>query len=155
MDGLPNDRNMGATVIITLHGIDLTLLSLRTVPFLWRFDALFQWSIQKALYVWPVMVLFPITILSLSLIETRRGSLGKRFSFLGDISYSSYLLHFPLQILFSVVVARFAANDSVYYSPWLMLLFFVVLIVVSLVSFRYFEMPAQRLLRQTDINKHA
>ena len=43
----------------------------------------------------PVMVLFPLTILSLALIETWRGSLGRRVAFLGDISYSSYMLHFP------------------------------------------------------------
>ena len=43
-----------------------------------------------------IAALFPMTIMSLALIETQRGSLGKRFSFVGDISYSSYLLHFPL-----------------------------------------------------------
>lgn len=98
--------------------------------------------------LWPVMVLFPMTILSLALIETRRGSLGKRVSFLGDISYSSYLLHFPLQLLFSALVAKFSGNDSVYYSSWFMGLFFAVLITISLGSFRYFELPSQRFLRQ-------
>lgn len=121
------------TIAVTVIGID-------QIPFLWR--------IPKVQSLWPVVVLFPLTILSLSLIETRRGSLGKRFSFIGDISYSSYLLHFPLQLLFSVVVARYSVNVSVYYSPWFMGLFFAVLIAISLGSFRYFEMPAQRFLRQ-------
>ncbi len=144
-----------ATLFITLYGVDLTSLSVRSIPFLWRFDAYFQWSIQKALSAWPVMVLFPLTILTLALIETRRGSLGRQVSFLGDISYSSYLLHFPLQLLFSVVVARFAINNSVYYSPWFMGLFFAVLIVACLGSFRYFEMPLQIFLRQTFLSRRS
>jgi len=43
---------------------------------------------------------------------------------------------------------RFTAGKSVFYSPWVMLSFFAVLIGVSLASYRYLEMPAQRWLRQ-------
>lgn len=137
-----------AATIVAQQGVDLSLLTVHSVPFLWRFDASFQWIVQKILSFWPVLVLFPLTILSLALIETHRGPLGRRVSFIGDISYSSYLLHFPLQLLFFVVLARFAANSSVYYSPWFMLSFFTVLIAVCFVSFRYFEMPVQKYLRQ-------
>ena len=137
-----------ATIVIAQQGVDL---SIRGVPFLWRFDAYFQWIVHKILSAWPVFVLFPLTILSLALIETHRGTLGRRVSFIGDISNSSYLLHFPLQLLFIVVLTRFAVNNSVYYSPWFMLLFFTVLIAACLISFRYFEMPAQKYLRQTGL----
>ena len=143
------------TVIAAVAGVDLNYLTLRPVPFLWRFDASFQWIVQKMLQLWPVLVLFPLTILSLALIETRRGSLGRRIAFLGDISYSTYLLHFPLQLLLSLAVARFVEDNSIYYSPWFMGLFFVVLIAVSLCSFRYFELPMQRLLRQIGPNSAA
>lgn len=105
-------------------------------------------SLQAIANNWVVTVLFPLTILSLALAETRWGPLGRRFSFLGDISYSSYLLHFPLQLLFSAVVARFVVDSSIYYSSWMMLLYFGVLIAASLASYRYFEMPAQKYLRR-------
>lgn len=140
-----------ATLIVVQQRIDPALLVLGAVPIQWRFNASFQWGVQQIFVIWPVMVLFPLTILSLALIETRRGSLGRRISFLGDISYSSYLLHFPLQLFFSVAVGRFAANNSIYYSFWLMLLFFTLLILACFVSFRYFEMPAQRYLRRTGL----
>lgn len=142
-----------ATLVIVLYDVDLNLLSVRSVPFFWRFDAPFHWIMQKVPDRWPVMVLFPLTILSLALIETHRGSLGKRLSFLGDISYSSYLLQFPLQLMFSVVVTRLAFTDSVYYSPWFMGLFFAVLILSSLGSYRYFEVPAQRFLRHMTFHR--
>lgn len=118
------------TIVVTQQKVeDITI---RSVPLLWHFDAYFQWVVHKILNVWPVLVLFPLTILSLALIETHRGTLGRRVSFIGDISYSSYLLHFPLQLLFSAVVSQFTLNNSVYYSPWLMILFFTVLIITCL-----------------------
>ena len=138
-----------ATMGVVHQVFDLDLLTVQAVPFLWRFDASLHLVVDKIVGGWPVLVLFPLTILSLALIETRRGSLGKRVSFIGDISYSSYLLHFPLQILFSALVARFAGDHSVYYSPWFMLLFFGVLVMSCYFSFRYFEMPMQKYLRKT------
>lgn len=98
--------------------------------------------------MWPVMVLFPLTILALALAETRRGTLGKRISFLGDISYSSYLLHFPLQFLFFAVISSLTTDRSIFYAPWFMVLFFAALLSISFCSFHYFELPAQRFLRQ-------
>lgn len=125
----------GVTFFVVQQRADLNLLTIRTVPLLWHFDASFQWGVQKILSAWPILVLFALTILSLALIETYRGSLGRRLSFVGDISHSSYLLHFPLQLLFTAVTTNFAISKSVYYSPWLMLLFFDVLIMACLVSF--------------------
>ena len=96
----------------------------------------------------PTLVLFPLTILSLAFIEYRVGPVGKSVSFLGDISYSSYLLHFPLQLLIVVLTAQFNIDHALYYSGWAMAGFFVVLLTLSLVSHRYFEIPMQRFLRK-------
>ena len=91
--------------------------------------------------------LFPMTILTLALAETHRGTLGKRFAFLGHISYSSYLLHFPLQLAFMAVTLRLGMRASVFYSPALLILFFSILIPCSLVTYLCFERPAQAWLR--------
>jgi peptidoglycan/LPS O-acetylase OafA/YrhL len=104
--------------------------------------------VHEAMALWPMMVLFPVTILSLALMETQRGALGKRISFLGDISYSSYLLHFPLQLVIVAIVTRYTADRSMFYSIWFMAAFFAVLLVASLASFHYYEMPAQKFLRR-------
>lgn len=145
-----------ATVVVEGQGVDLNTVAGSA---LWRSDSSFQWLVLELLFAWPVLVLFPLTILSLALIETHVGAFGRRLSFIGDISYSSYLFHFPLQLLFYAVLTRFGADDSIYYSPWLMLLFFTVLIMVCLVSFRYLEMPARdylrRLSRSPAINRDA
>jgi peptidoglycan/LPS O-acetylase OafA/YrhL len=98
---------------------------------------------------WPViMLLFPITILALALLETRRGTLGKRLSFIGDISYSSYLIHFPLQLAVATVVSWLSLPVEVYYSPWFLGLFFLVLILICFCSYHCFEAPVQRFIRR-------
>ncbi len=105
------------------------------------------WIYQKIESAWLDFVLFPMTILSLALMETKRGTLGKRLSFVGDISYSSYLLHFPLQLAVAAVATKLAIGQTFYYSPWFMAVFFFVLILISLASHHYFEIPMQRMLR--------
>ena len=94
------------------------------------------------------LLLFPLTLLTLALWETRRGTLGRRLGGLGDISYSTYLLHFPLQIAFLWVANAAGISLSFFRSPLSLLLFFLVLIPASLACYHWFERPAQTFLRQ-------
>jgi peptidoglycan/LPS O-acetylase OafA/YrhL len=137
----------GAWIITFFVASSPSLPSLGPVPLLSRFDPYLQWALPQVLSHWPTKILFPSTVFSLALIETYRGPLGRQVSFLGDISYSIYLLHFPLQLWFVAVASKFGMNHVIYYSPWFMALFFTVLILCCLVSYRYFEIPSQRLLR--------
>ncbi len=93
-------------------------------------------------------LVFPSLILMFALVETWRGTLGKRISFLGDISYSVYLLHFPLQLVFFGVALVLDIDLQVFYSPFSLLLFLTVLVALALASYHYFELPMQKLIRQ-------
>lgn len=95
-----------------------------------------------------IYLLFPLTILSLALMETRRGNLGKRIAFIGNLTYSSYLLHFPLQLVVATAVAYFSLSPEIFYSRRLFLGFVVVLCALSYASYRWFEVPVQRWLRR-------
>ncbi len=97
--------------------------------------------------LWASAGLFPVTVLALALLETRRGTLGKRVAVLGDISYSSYLLHFPLQLALLLGATALGIHAR-YGSAWLLLAFLVVLAALSLASYRCFEMPVQAALRE-------
>ncbi|HSI62591.1 MAG TPA: hypothetical protein VLE43_05715, partial [Candidatus Saccharimonadia bacterium] len=99
------------------------------------------------------LMLFPATIILLALWETHRGTLGRRFAFLGHISYSAYLLHFPLQILFFVVANALSIPTAFFNSPLALLLFFLTLIPLSLCSYNYFERPCQSRLRRWALKK--
>jgi peptidoglycan/LPS O-acetylase OafA/YrhL len=71
----------------------------------------------------------------------------RHLAFLGNATYSSYLLHFPLQLLAVIVVDATGLKRTVFYSPISFLGFLVVVVGLALIVHRYFEMPAQNLIR--------
>jgi peptidoglycan/LPS O-acetylase OafA/YrhL len=91
--------------------------------------------------------LFSFTILSFAIFENQVGRIFKKLSILGDISYSSYLLHFPLQLIFATLVTLNGFSAEVFNSPIMLATFFVVLISISVASYNYIEMPLQRYIR--------
>jgi len=101
-------------------------------------------------------ILFPLTLLSLSLVETYRGKLGARFRFLGDISYSTYLIHFPLQLLAILIFTSMNLSRQYFYTNTFFFTFFIILLILSYLSFHYFERPVQRIIRNKFLirNKH-
>lgn len=94
-----------------------------------------------------VLLLFPLTILTLATLEIRRRGMGKPLAFLGDISYSSYLLHFPLQLMIVLVIDTIGISHALFTSTAALILFFLLLLLLSLFSYHCFERPAQKFLR--------
>lgn len=88
------------------------------------------------------VIVFPalVTLGALFDAQLQKGTRG--LWWLGNISYSSYLLHFPLQL---ALVTTGVAID--YTAPATLLAFFVVLVIISLASFYWFETPAMTLIR--------
>jgi peptidoglycan/LPS O-acetylase OafA/YrhL len=103
----------------------------------------------------PTVVLFPVTILALALGETAGSRLGARLSVLGDLSYSSYLWHFPLQLALATAARAAGIGAQAFTSPLMLLAFFALLIPVSLASHHYFEAPGQKLLRRSWLPAHS
>jgi peptidoglycan/LPS O-acetylase OafA/YrhL len=94
------------------------------------------------------MVLFPVSITTIALLEATIGAgPAKHFVFIGNISYSSYLLHFPLQLALVISGQLLAWNQMIFQSPLMLGAFYITLIIISLVSYHQFEMPAQKYLR--------
>ncbi len=93
------------------------------------------------------MLLFSTTILSLAIFENQSSQSYKILSTLGNISYSSYLLHFPLQLVFAMVVSMSELSLEVFNSPFTLILFFTILLMISIASFNYIEMPMQKYIR--------
>ena len=93
-------------------------------------------------------IIFPLYILYAVLLETVKGARGKRFAFIGHISYSSYLLHFPLQLAVIIICGKLNVISPAFFnSAFTLAGFFTVLIIVSLLSFYQFELPVQGYLR--------
>jgi peptidoglycan/LPS O-acetylase OafA/YrhL len=137
-----------ATLVATGSDLSVASLLFNAAPFLRGFEPHLPGLAPVLAYLWPTVALFPLTILTLALMETCRRSLGRRLSFLGDISYSSYMLHFPLQLAVIALVVSLGDDRSIFYSPWFMASFFGVLVLVSLASHHLLERPAQRFFRR-------
>ena len=90
--------------------------------------------------------------MSAVIVITRLGETILRVPFqhlasLGNATYSSYLLHFPLQLFLVILVDAVGWKRDIFYSPIALLLFLASVVSLSLLVHRYFEMPAQSLIR--------
>lgn len=113
------------------------------------FYAVQKGHIFQFLYVYTVV---PASIIALALHESVLGSgiLGgvyRRLSYLGDISYSTYMLHFPLQIACALLALQFGFGPAVFDNGLLLVAFYGVLLALGAASWRWFEIPAQQALR--------
>lgn len=73
---------------------------------------------------------------------------------IGNLSYSSYLIHFPLQIIFSLIVDSIGLERSVFYNPLSIIVFISTLIPLSLAVHKYYEMPAQKYIRNITLTNN-
>ncbi|HFO6386765.1 TPA: acyltransferase, partial [Escherichia coli] len=80
-------------------------------------------------------------------ISAMRNDFGKKIEWLGDISYSSYLLHFPLQIIAVYLADRIGYGRDLFYSPNVFILFMLTLMAISYMSYIFIEKPSQQFIR--------
>jgi peptidoglycan/LPS O-acetylase OafA/YrhL len=95
-----------------------------------------------------VLTVFPLVVFASLRVPPLTRLLSLRpLTFLGDISYSVYLLHVPLQMIFLAVTrARQIAIPTE--SAWLLAAFALVLVATATVSYYGFELPVRSWLRQ-------
>ena len=76
------------------------------------------------------------------------------WAFLGNLTYASYLVHFPLQLLI-VVLFPVLGWQIDYQSPYLFGLFFLSTFLLSAVVYQMLERPAQRYIRRRWLGREA
>jgi peptidoglycan/LPS O-acetylase OafA/YrhL len=133
-----------STWLLTL--LEFELGSLQAV--LGKFGTVSGAGLDRLKALWVTGLLLPITILTLAVRETASKGGWERTAWLGEISYASYLLHFPLQLIFFSLFAELLPDRAIFYSPVLLLGYFLILISSSLLAHRYFERPLQKLIRR-------
>ena len=94
-----------------------------------------------------IFLVVPTTLLALALHEQVLGGAWHRFAAVGDISYSTYMLHFPMQLALALIAVHFALTPATFQNPLALILFYFILIVLGGLSFHYFERPVQNVLR--------
>jgi peptidoglycan/LPS O-acetylase OafA/YrhL len=92
--------------------------------------------------------LFPLTVLMCALHEHIYKLKYTGFVWLGNISYSSYLIHFPMQLCVAIAFYLDIVSLDTIRSSIMFLTFFGGLIVLSTLVYAKFELPAQTRLRK-------
>lgn len=72
----------------------------------------------------------------------------QHLAFLGNATYSSYLIHFPLQLVLVLGVDALGWSRDIFYRPAVFIAFLLSVAGLALLVHRYFEMPAQSYLRR-------
>ena len=88
---------------------------------------------------------FPLIIINLTVIQTFFKNLGKKTQIFGDISYTIYLVHFPVQIIFHVINQNYFKLN--YNSNLTFISFITIVFIFSLIIYKFFEIPAKKFIR--------
>jgi peptidoglycan/LPS O-acetylase OafA/YrhL len=98
-------------------------------------------------YAALVLLFYPVFMFSLIIIERRVHKFAEPVVGFGNISYSSYLIHFTLQLVCVLVLPTGFMRTGGFVGDLTFLGFFVVLLSLSLCSYSFFERPTQKYLR--------
>jgi peptidoglycan/LPS O-acetylase OafA/YrhL len=138
-----------AAVTVT-HGIGAAAVALWVLlaALLWRESSLVagaetNWHFLLAFD----LVLCPLTVLALALHESTSRRSYVRIAFLGDISYATYLLHFPMQLALVLLAVRYGLAPAFFMQGWVLVAFYAALISLGAAVYYGFERPMQDWLR--------
>jgi peptidoglycan/LPS O-acetylase OafA/YrhL len=101
------------------------------------------------------LVMFPATVLVVIRLEKPMAAVWRRLSWLGDLSYSAYLLHVPLQIALIFTIQKLGLDRHAFVTGWAMIGFLAVLYGVAWLSYNGFERPAQDAWRRAALPRQA
>ena len=89
---------------------------------------------------------FPLIILNLYIIEFYFKNLGKKFKIFGDMSYTIYLVHIPLQIVIIFINKKIFNID--FNSNYFFILYILLNYVISYLLYKYYELPLKIFIRK-------
>ncbi len=110
------------------------------------------WAWRTRLFEQPEMILVGLLAYTPALIfvASRDFSVGANaqrvIEAAGNMTYSSYLIHFPIQLMV-VIMSSHMGWRIPHYSPWLLGGYLATTLAAAYLIYRFFEMPAQAFIR--------
>jgi peptidoglycan/LPS O-acetylase OafA/YrhL len=130
-----------ADVYLSFHNALISMLPFAEA----RFTIGYEYPIFLMAFIFVVV---PLTLAALALHEELFGGAWARFTLLGDISYSTYLIHFLMQLALALLALRLGWTSADFMHGYVMVLFYAVLIALGWASYTYLERPAQVFIRE-------
>lgn len=100
---------------------------------------------NKNIFILNLLCIFSLSILVFAIIQFKLPESCSSVGLLGDISYSIYLIHFPLQLLIATFFSSYFEVDS----PTYFFIYIFITIIMSLYIHKYFEMPSKSLIKKS------
>ncbi|MDE1917064.1 MAG: acyltransferase [Sphingomonadales bacterium] len=148
--GLPRFRIASAMLCLSsVVGAAILWLAARSLPTPWNHHIAFAIQLFLRFLLFPSMI-----TLALSL-ETSLSGLWRWTAKLGDISYSTYLLHIPLQIAMVVASAGLGLGFGWLVKAEGMLLYLLMTTALGVISFHGFERPVRERLKRISMRHKA
>ncbi len=125
--------------ILSLFGILISIISL-------NFSKNFLSNYLE--FVPGTVLLFTSLIFLCQNFYFKKNQLSQKVNTFMNTSYSIYLWHFPLQLLFLLISESFYLNSDFFKNIFLFLLFIITLFLISLFSLKKFEKPFEKLIKK-------
>ncbi len=93
-------------------------------------------------------VLFPAILLLVLELDHRAPAVPRQFEWFGAITYSTYLMHMPILITFKLWIDTQPNRLAILGSPTMLVTYLGVVTCISIMVYRYIEMPAQRCIQR-------
>ena len=104
-----------------------------------------KFLIGERIFLLLFFVKFPLIILNLTLLQNILPNLGRSFRLFGEISYTVYLVHFPVEIIFSLI------NNNIYNlnfsANYIFITYLFSVFLISYLIFIFYENPMKELIR--------
>ncbi|WP_244548960.1 acyltransferase family protein [Bradyrhizobium canariense] len=111
--------------------------------------SIWMFSLQASIVDWVFLLSYtPVLLFCLSREIILSSSTTRLMEAAGNMTYSCYLLHFPIQLL---IASGFAASrvPMPFYDTWFFAIFVTSTLLASYLTYRCFEAPAQAFIRHS------
>lgn len=92
-------------------------------------------------------ILFPVTVLILCTLERFKFTFFKKVKIFGDLSFSIYIIHFPIQLIL-VTLCLLLKYDLNFSQPLALFIYIFITFIISYASYKYIELPMRSYLRK-------
>ena len=77
---------------------------------------------------------------------------SKSYSKLGDLTYGSYLLHIPIQLLTILIFYKLELNNNIFTNYYFLFIYIFLIFSIAHISYKFYENPAKVYLKKNLLN---
>lgn len=129
-------------LIITLLGVSLLLIFHLPHILVPTYSKITGRLDMEILISTVTIIMLFLTIFKLNIFQNMP---NRYFQFFGDITYSTYLIHFPIQLAIYVVINP--ENYQLFLTKHFFIAYIIIVVILGRLIFSFFELPLQNMLR--------